>query len=68
MSIIRPVHMTYPAEKADEAARTRKEYRGPLMADQPGCHSEELLRCGDVPTQYDTYSVWENEESIRQGL
>ncbi len=57
MSIIRLVHMIYPAEKADEAARTWKENRGPLMAGQPGCHSEELLRCGDVPIEFVSYSV-----------
>ena len=34
MSIIRLVHMTYPAENADEAARNWKTNRGPLMAKQ----------------------------------
>ena len=68
MSVIRLVHMTYLAEKADEAARTWKENRGPLMAGQPGCHSEELLRCGDVPTEFVSYSVWDDEDSIRQYL
>ena len=68
MSIIRLVHMTYPPENADEAARNWKENSGPLMAGQPGCLSEELLRCGDVPTEFVSYSVWDNEENIRQYL
>ncbi len=68
MSIIRLVQMIYPPEKADEAARNWKESCGPLMAGEPGCLSEELLRCGDVPTEFVSYSIWDNEESIRRYL
>ena len=68
MSIIRLVHMTYPAETANEAAESWKKNRGPLMAGQAGCQSEELLRCSDVPTEFVSYSVWDNEDSIRHYL
>lgn len=65
MPIIRLVHMTYPAENADDAANSWKQNRGPLMAKQLGCLSEELLRCTDVPTEFVSYSVWDDEEDIR---
>jgi heme-degrading monooxygenase HmoA len=60
--------MTYPAEKADDAARNWKDTCGNLMAAQPGCLGEEFLRRGDVPTEFVSYSVWDSEDSIRTYL
>ena len=68
MPITRLVHMTYPAEKADNAARYWKESCAPLMAAQSGCLAEELLRRGDVPTEFVSFSLWDNEASIRKYL
>lgn len=68
MSIIRLVHFTYPEDKADEAARSWKEKLGPSIARQPGCLSEELLRCEDVPNEFVSYSVWDGEDSVRRYL
>ena len=68
MSIIRLIHVTYPPDKADEAASSWKEKCGPLIAKQPGCLSEELLRCRDVPNEFVSISEWEDEESIRSYL
>jgi heme-degrading monooxygenase HmoA len=68
MSIRRILHVTYPPDRADEAARTWKDTCGPLIARQPGCLSEELFRCQDVPTEFLSISDWEDEDSIRNYL
>jgi len=68
MSIIRMIHTTFPANMAKQAERNWKEKCAPLMIQQPGCLSERLLRCGDIPGEYISYSEWDNEESIRKYL
>jgi heme-degrading monooxygenase HmoA len=68
MSIIRLIHITYPPDRADEAARRWKDKCGPLLTQQTGCQSEMLLRCKDVPNEFVSYSEWDNEESIRTYL
>lgn len=34
------------------------------MIQQPGCLSEELLRCNDVPGEYVSYSEWADQGAI----
>jgi heme-degrading monooxygenase HmoA len=38
------------------------------MIRQPGCLSEELLRCKESPGEYISYSEWDNDESIQKYL
>lgn len=68
MSIIRLIHVTYSPDKADKAEAYWKQKIGSLIAQQPGCLSEELLRCVDVPSEFVSLSEWDNEESIRKYL
>ncbi len=65
MSITRLVHVTYSPDKADEASRSWKQKCGPLISRQPGCLSEWLLRCRDVPNEFVSVSEWDSEQSIR---
>ena len=68
MPIIRMIHTTFPADQSGEAERNWKEKCAPIMIRQPGCLSEELLRCTDNPGEYISYSEWDSEESIRNYL
>ncbi len=68
MSIIRLIHVTYATEKADKAANYWKQKIGGLIAQQPGCLSEQLLRCHDVPNEFVSMSEWDSEDSIRTYL
>ena len=68
MSIVRLIHVTYATEKADKAANYWKQKIGGLIAQQPGCLSEQLLRCHDVPNEFVSLSEWDSEESIRTYL
>jgi heme-degrading monooxygenase HmoA len=68
MSIIRMIYTTFPAEFAAQAERNWKEKCAPIMIRQPGCISEQLLRCRDNPGEYISYSEWDNEESIGRYL
>ena len=65
MSIIRMIHVTFPAELAARAEANWKENCAPLMIKQRGCLSEKLLRCKDNPGEYISYSEWDNEDSIQ---
>jgi quinol monooxygenase YgiN len=47
-----------------EAERIWKNKCAPLMIQQPGCLSEELLKCIDAPGEYILYSAWENQAAI----
>jgi heme-degrading monooxygenase HmoA len=68
MPIIRMIHTTFPPDQGAKAERNWKEKCAPLMIKQPGCLSEELLRCREKPGEYISYSEWENEESIQKYL
>lgn len=68
MSIIRMIYTTFPAEFAEQAERNWKEKCAPIMIRQPGCISEQLLRCRENPGEYISYSEWDSEESIRTYL
>ena len=49
MTVIRLIYTNVPAEQADRAERNWKESCAPLMIQQPGCASEQLLRRTDTP-------------------
>ncbi len=68
MSVIRMIHVTFPPELAGQAERNWKEECAPLMIKQPGCLSEQLLRCTDRPGEYISYSEWDTDASIQQYL
>jgi heme-degrading monooxygenase HmoA len=38
------------------------------MIKQPGCLSEQLLRCTNAPGEYISWSEWDSEASIEQYL
>ena len=64
MSIARLIYVRVPPEQMAEAERLWKEECAPLMIRQNGCLSEELLKCLDVPGEYISYSVWDNQQAI----
>ena len=68
MPTIRMIHVTFPPDQAVTAERNWREKCAPLMIKQPGCLSEELLRCRENPGEYISYSEWENEGSIQKYL
>ena len=68
MSVIRLIFVTVPEDKIGEAERNWKEDCAPLMIRQPGCISEQLLRCADNPGEFISYSEWEDENAIRRYL
>jgi heme-degrading monooxygenase HmoA len=68
MSVVRLIYVSFPAELAEQAEKNWKEECAPLMIKQPGCLSEQLLRCLDRPGEYISYSEWDNDDSIRQYL
>lgn len=68
MPIIRIIHTTFPPDQAEKAERNWKESCAPIMLRQPGCLSEELLRCKETPGEYISYSEWDNDESIQKYL
>jgi heme-degrading monooxygenase HmoA len=68
MTIARLIYVTVPADKAADAERVWKQECAPLMIQQPGCLSEELLKCVDAPGEYISYSEWESQQAIDQYL
>jgi heme-degrading monooxygenase HmoA len=66
MPIARLIYVTVRPDQAKEAERIWKEDCAPLMIKQPGCLSEELLKCIDVPGEYISYSEWKDQASIDQ--
>jgi len=66
MPIARLIYVTVPAVEAGEAERVWKEDCAPVMIKQPGCLSEELLKCTDTPGEYISYSEWQDEAAIER--
>ncbi|MBI4524437.1 MAG: antibiotic biosynthesis monooxygenase [Deltaproteobacteria bacterium] len=64
MPIARLIYVTVPQDQMSEAERIWKQHCAPLMIQQPGCISEELLKCVDAPGEYISYSEWEDEAAI----
>lgn len=68
MPVIRLIFCRFPADQCEKAVRNWKESCAPLMIQQPGCLSEELMRRTDDPGEFISYSEWDNEDSIRKYL
>jgi quinol monooxygenase YgiN len=64
MAIVRLIFVKVNPNERAAAERLWKDECAPLMIKQQGCLSEELLRSIEVPGEYISYSVWENQESI----
>ena|GEM_PF-404317 len=64
--IARLIYVSVAPEQAAEAERVWKEECAQLMIKQPGCLSEELLKCLDAPGEYISYSEWESDEAIER--
>lgn len=64
MAIVRLIFVRVKADEGAAAERLWKEECAPLMIREQGCLSEELLKSLEVPGEYISYSVWENQESI----
>ncbi len=68
MPIIRLIFVKVEPDQFSESETVCTEKCAPLMTKQPGCLSEQLLKCIDSPGEYISYSEWENQESIDQYL
>lgn len=68
MSIARLIYVKVGADQMAEAERIWKQECAPLMIRQPGCISEELLKCVDEPGEYISYSEWQDQDSINRYL
>jgi heme-degrading monooxygenase HmoA len=68
MPIARLIYVSVNSDQMAEAERLWKQECAPLMIQQPGCLSEELLKCLDSPGEYISYSEWENQEAIDRYL
>jgi heme-degrading monooxygenase HmoA len=68
MAIIRLIYASFPPDQAEKAEKNWKEFCAPLMIRQPGCTSEQLLRCTTHPGEFISYSEWDSEESISKYL
>ena len=68
MTVARLIYVKVNADQVAEAERIWKQECAPLMIQQPGCLSEELLKCLDEPGEYISYSEWQDQESIDRYL
>jgi heme-degrading monooxygenase HmoA len=66
MPIARLIYVTVAPSDAGEAERLWKQDCAPIMIQQEGCLSEELLRCTDAPGEYISYSEWQDEPAIQR--
>lgn len=64
MTVVRLIHVKVDPGQAAEAERIWKEDCAPLMIQQKGCRSEQLLKCEDVPGEYISYAEWESQADI----
>jgi heme-degrading monooxygenase HmoA len=64
MPIVRLIHVKVDLGQTAEAEKIWKENCAPLMIRQPGCLSEQLLKCIDAPGEYISYSEWDRQEAI----
>ena len=68
MPITRLIYVKVEPDQSSEAEIVWTEKCAPLMIQQPGCVSEQMLKCIDSPGEYISYSEWDNQESIEQYL
>ena len=66
MPIARLIYVTVEPSQAEEAERLWKQDCAPLMIQQDGCLSEELLKCTEAPGEYISYSEWKDEAAIKR--
>jgi len=68
MTIVRIIYASFPPEQTERALQNWKEKCAPLMIRQPGCMSEELLRCIDTPGEFLSYSEWDSMANVEKYL
>jgi heme-degrading monooxygenase HmoA len=64
MAIVRLIYVTVKAGQGKQAVELWKNHCAPLMIKQPGCLSEKLLECVDVPDEFISYSEWDSQTNI----
>lgn len=68
MTIVRIIYASFPPDQAGKARQNWKAKCAPMMIQQSGCMSEELLRCIDNPGEFISYSEWDGMENIQKYL
>jgi len=68
MPIIRLIYVKVEPDQLSETETVWTEKCAPLMIKQPGCLSEQLLKCIDSPGEYISYSEWDGQENIDRYL
>ena len=66
MPVARLIYVQVDPSQTQEAERVWKEDCAPLMIQQDGCLSEELLKCKDAPGEYISYAEWRDQDAIRR--
>src|SRR5947209_20447027 len=66
MPIARLIFVTVDPTETAEAQRIWKEDCAPLMIQQDGCLSEELLEGLDNKAEFVSFSEWRDDDSIRR--
>jgi len=64
MPVVRLIYVTVSPQDTAEAEHVWKQDCAPLMIQQDGCLSEELLRCSEAPGEYISYSEWRDQAAI----
>ena len=59
MAIVRLIFVTVKPDQVNDAISLWKNHCAPLMIQQPGCLSEELLECTDAPGEFISDRKWE---------
>jgi quinol monooxygenase YgiN len=62
------IYVNVAPDKIQDAERVWKEGCAPLMIRQPGCLSEQLLKCLDQPGEYISYQEWTDQAAIDRYL
>src|SRR5688572_21140453 len=68
MPIVRLIYVTVTPDDSENAEKLWKQHCAPLMIQQPGCMSEELLKCTDAPGEYISYAEWDSQDAIETYL
>jgi heme-degrading monooxygenase HmoA len=66
MAVARLIYVAVDPAQEQEAERLWKQDCAPLMIQQDGCISEELLKCSDQPGEYISYSEWQDAGAIKR--
>ena len=64
MSVVRLIHVNVDPGQPADVEKIWKNDCAPLMIQQKGCRSEQLLKCDDAPGEYISYSEWESQADI----